>query len=63
MNKYIRSIVLGDEAIALLIIEPFNGTSRHCGHPPDMGEHVAATAATEEIENRIGICVPLCGSF
>src|SRR5919204_1026019 len=45
MHEYIRPIILGNETVALLIVEPFDGTSCHVDFPPDMGEYDAVSAA------------------
>jgi hypothetical protein len=53
MNEHVGAIILRNEAITLLIIEPFDGTSCHVGHPPDMGEGCAATAARRRLKTAL----------
>jgi hypothetical protein len=53
MNENVGAIVLRNEAITLLIIEPFDGTSCHVGLPPDMGERCAATAARRRLKTAL----------
>jgi hypothetical protein len=53
MNEDVGAIILRNETITLLIIEPFDGTSCHVGHPPDMGERCAATAARRRLKTAL----------
>jgi hypothetical protein len=53
MNEDVGAIVLRNETITLLIIEPFDGTSCHVGLPPDMGERCAATAARRRLKTAL----------
>lgn len=63
VDKYVSAIVLGNKAITLLIVEPFHGTSCHCGHPPDMGEHDAATAARRRLKTASASVYPYAVPF
>ena len=53
MDKDVSAIVLGNKPIPLLIVEPFDGTSCHVGHPPDMGERCAALAARRRLKTAL----------
>ena len=53
MDKYVGAIVLGNKPVALLIVEPFNCTSCHVGHPPDMDERCAALAARRRLKTAL----------
>lgn len=63
VDKYVRAIVLGNKAIPLLIVKPFHGTSCHCEHPPDMGEHGAATAARRRLKTALASVYPYAVPF
>jgi hypothetical protein len=63
VDEYVRAIVLGNKAIPLLIVKPFHGTSCHCGHPPDMGEHGAATAARRRLKTALASVYPYAVPF
>src|SRR5262245_32851935 len=58
MDEYVSALVLGNEPIALLIVEPFDGTSCHVEHPPDMGERYAATAARRRLKTALASVYP-----
>jgi hypothetical protein len=53
MNENVCAIILRNEAITLLIIKPFDGTSCHVGLPPDTGERYAATAARRRLKTAL----------
>jgi hypothetical protein len=54
---------LRNEAVTLLIVKPFDGTSCHCGHPPDMSEHDAATAARRRLKTALASVYPYAVPF
>jgi hypothetical protein len=63
MDKYVGAIVLGNESIPLLIIEPFDGTSCHVEHPPDMDEVFAALAARRRLKTALASVYPYAVPF
>jgi hypothetical protein len=63
MDKYVGAIVLGNESIPLLIVEPFDGTSCHVEHPPDMDEVFAALAARRRLKTALASVYPYAVPF
>src|SRR5262245_38265592 len=63
MDKYVGAIILGNKPIPLLIVEPFDGTSCHVGHPPDMGERYAAFAARRRLKTALASVYPYAVPF
>jgi hypothetical protein len=63
VDKYVGTIVLGNESVSLLIVEPFDGTSCHVGHPPDMGESFAALAARRRLKTALSSVYPYAVPF